>query len=357
MNPSYDVVIAGAGLAGACAALYLSKTEEVLVLDAALPASGASGAAAGLVNPFMGRKAKSVWRKPEALSAFTETLHLANAKALFRNTGILRPARSEEQKHMFTSAAHLHAPALSWLTAETVQYHYPMVMAPFGALWVPEGGAVAVPAYVDALLAQAVRQGAHTSVNTSLQSWHETTNNVELSIMAPTGRHTLRTKRLILALGYGYTDHHNLSALNLHGVKGQVVHVPRPPLLAHCSLPILSGRGYIVPEPDTLILGSSHEHTFTDLLPSPEQSNYILQNVRSMLPALANEQPIAAQAGVRVTVPRTRLPMLGPLPNHTRSWIFTGLGTKGLLMAPLLAQQLPKYITHPNTLPDVIRPH
>ncbi|MGB3542229.1 FAD-dependent oxidoreductase, partial [Rubrivirga sp.] len=48
---STPTVIVGAGLAGACAALVLSRTRPVVVLEAEAPASGATSAAAGLANP------------------------------------------------------------------------------------------------------------------------------------------------------------------------------------------------------------------------------------------------------------------------------------------------------------------
>ena len=44
------------------------------------------------------------------------------------------------------------------------------------------------------------------------------------------------------------------------------------------------------------------------------------------------------RAGVRVTVPGIRLPMVGPVPGFERVWIFTGFGAKGLLTAPLRAR-------------------
>ena len=36
MNPAFDTIIVGAGLAGACGALPLSRRERVLVLEAKL---------------------------------------------------------------------------------------------------------------------------------------------------------------------------------------------------------------------------------------------------------------------------------------------------------------------------------
>ncbi len=63
-----------------------------------------------------------------------------------------------------------------------------------------------------------------------------------------------------------------------------------------------------------------------------------------------------ARAGVRVTVPGSYLPMLGPLPDADRVWLFTGLGSKGLLMAPMLAAELPGYLSGSSPIPDEIRP-
>jgi glycine/D-amino acid oxidase-like deaminating enzyme len=46
--------------------------------------------------------------------------------------------------------------------------------------------------------------------------------------------------------------------------------------------------------------------------------------------------------------------MLGPLPGRTRLWVFTGLGSKGLLMAPMLARELTDWFQHPDTIPAEI---
>ena len=76
-----------------------------------------------------------------------------------------------------------------------------------------------------------------------------------------------------------------------------------------------------------------------------------------MLPALRHARVLEEIAGVRVGVPGTRLPMLGPLPGRRRVWMFTGLGTKGLLTAPLLARNLSLFFEHPQTIPPPLRVH
>jgi glycine/D-amino acid oxidase-like deaminating enzyme len=58
---------------------------------------------------------------------------------------------------------------------------------------------------------------------------------------------------------------------------------------------------------------------------------------------------------VRVYAPDSNLPIVGPLPDHTRCWAFTGLGSKGLLTAPLIADALPRYLAHPTQIPSALQ--
>ncbi len=127
-----DAVVAGAGLAGACAALVLSRTRRVVVLDAGRPGGGASAAAAGLANPFMGRAAKPAWRHDLALDALAELAAEADP-ALYRRTGIVRPAVSDAQADVFRQRARAHGD-VDWLGPEASAERWPAVAAPRGAL-------------------------------------------------------------------------------------------------------------------------------------------------------------------------------------------------------------------------------
>ena len=73
MNLLFDTVIAGFGLAGACAARVISERESVLLLEASAPGAGASGIYAGLVSPLMARRARAVWRINDAVNVLDRT--------------------------------------------------------------------------------------------------------------------------------------------------------------------------------------------------------------------------------------------------------------------------------------------
>lgn len=349
---SYDVVVAGAGLAGAAAAFYLSAGASVLVLEREGPASGASGAAAGLVHPLMGRRARPAWRADEALAALEACLDEADAGDLWRGPGILRPASDPDQAARFQRAARESPRHARWTEPHEAAALYPGVVSPHGALFVETGGAISVPAFVERLLRAARARGASVRTGARLAAWAEEAGGVR--VLLGDGD-VVQAGALLLALGDGYAAFDPLRSLHLHRVKGQTARVRLPSAPSDAAgRPHLAGLGYVVHEEDALVVGSTYEHVFEDAAPSRAQTDRLLKQAAAMLPALRHADVLAEQAGIRVTVPGTRLPMVGPLPGHRRTWIFTGLGAKGLLTAPLLAQRLPEWLAAPQAIfPDV----
>ena len=348
-----DFLIAGGGLAGACAALWLTERGSVTLLEAEQAAAGASGAAAGLVNPLMGRKAKPTWRFEEALDALHATFARAEASALLRTDGLLRPARDARQAEAYQERADSLPEHARWRPPEALAERYPGLAAPHGGLWVNRGGAVDLGQAVEAFLAATRNQGGVVRTGTRVARWGETAERAWVETEAG---ERLEADMIVLALGDGFRHRPELGALGLHRIKGQTIRLARPAGLG--PVPPLSGFGYVVPGPapeeaegETLVVGSSYEHDFADLAPSRIQSEALRAKAAQMLPALADAPVLDARAGIRVTIPGDRMPLLGPLPGRRRVWAFTGLGSKGLLMAPLLARRLPDYLRDPSRLP------
>ncbi|GAB5536234.1 MAG: FAD-dependent oxidoreductase [Rubricoccaceae bacterium] len=321
----------------------------MIVLDAGRAGEGASGAAAGLVNPFMGRKAKPAWRYREALDALHATLDEANASDLFLPTGVLRPASDARQLEDFQASTQDNG--LAWLEAEAVAERWPEVQAPHGALWIPEGGSVNLRAMIRACLRAAESRGAEVREGWRLTSWRHDDHH---QLVASTDQGEISTNRLLLALGDGARHLPEMSGLPLHRVKGQTVELAPVPT----DLPAISGGVYVVPRPDRVLVGATFEHTFTDLQPDPAASSRLVARARDLVPSL-NSTVRDTRVGVRLTVPThaspRRLPLLGPLPRQPDVWVFSGLGAKGLMTAPLLAHFLPKAIENPEALPLEIR--
>jgi glycine/D-amino acid oxidase-like deaminating enzyme len=356
---SSPILIVGAGLAGACAAFELAARTDgpVHVFEKAHPAAGASRAAAGLVNPLMGRRARPVWRLPQALDAVHGLLADADASQLLRGDGVLRPAVEPEQVEAFQDAAASHPDVAEWLTAAEVEARVPDVRTCGGGLRIPRGGAVDVPAMVNAVLDAGAERGVRLHTEAEALWWSETGDEVTLEVEhrgsgAPTSE-TYRGAHLLLCMGQGYADYPELANLGLTGIKGQTVHVRRPAASGTGPLLPMSGRGYVVPNDDgTLILGSSYTHSFDTLEPDPAETRYILQKTAQMLPGVDEAEVLGVTAGVRVKHESTNLPIVGPLPDRRRIWAFTALGSKGLLTAPMIARELHAYLQDPAVIPQ-----
>lgn len=329
----------------------------MLVVEKRGIASGGSAAAAGLVNPILGLRARPVWRIEEAVEALDETVALAGAEAAYARRPTLRPARDEEQIDHFRQTAHTYPEHCTWLDDPGPAW----LRAPHGALRIETGGAVDIDGLVRGLIGGIdVRQG-------ELVGWDETTAGITARLAAPrgakSGRDAVTARHLILALGRSYTAFPALMRLRLHQVKGQTIRMTRPSPLP-IDAPHLAGTGYVAMEAGskadrqpggTIVCGATYEHRFADLAPSPRATEAILQKIEHMLPSIRGAELIDERAGVRVTVPGIRLPMVGPLPGHQNVWIFTGLGAKGLLTGPLIARELPSYLKDPEQIPTDVR--
>jgi glycine/D-amino acid oxidase-like deaminating enzyme len=114
-----------------------------------------------------------------------------------------------------------------------------------------------------------------------------------------------------------------------------------------------------VPTEAGLVIGSTYEHHFRDAQPSEAASRALLARLARTIPALMDADLLDARAGIRTTVPTRisprRLPMLGPLPGRRRVWAMLGLGSRGLLTAPLLAEFLARTAGGPAGVPEDVR--
>jgi glycine oxidase len=111
-----------------------------------------------------------------------------------------------------------------------------------------------------------------------------------------------------------------------------------------------------VPDEAGVTVGATFEHRFHGLEPDPAASRSLRSKAARLLPALADAPVLDARVGVRVTRAGVRRPLLGPLPLHPQVWVFTALGARGLLTAPLLARALPRHLGGSEPLPPGVRP-
>ncbi len=334
-------------MAGVCAALAISKHAPVLLADIPSPEAASMAAVAGLANPIIPRRANLVWRCCEALKALEKLSLELEVPPLHH--GLLRPATSWDAMEGYRARAASHPEIARWHGPEASAEAWPWIETPFGTLEVLEGGAFDLQAFVRAGIGRLESRGASIRADWLLTGWRESLDAVEAVFQGPDGPHTFPCSRLILAAGAGFRNFPELARLRLHPLKGQllVVEVDHPP----DGVRPVSGGGYMVPMGNRMVIGSSYEHQFHGAGPRAEVTDELLSRATKSMPWLEAARVVDERAGIRVTVPGTRLPMVGPLPGHRSTWILSGLASRGLLMAPYLAANLSDWIADPNAIP------
>ncbi len=289
-----------------------------------------------------------MWRGLEALESLNALVKEAGAEHTYNRCGVLRPCADEDQAEAMRDIAHRYPRFARWIADVAAEEAFAGVTAPDGALQLNSGGIVDTPAFINAVLAAAEDRGATLKTGAVVTSWKATTSQV--TVWTRSGE-SFAAQHVLLCTGSRYPAFEALRTLHLHCTKGQVVRTVRPP---GCTLAMpVTGRGYIVPVKNGLLVGTTYERGYASEAPTATASRYILRQASAMMPGLQQAQVVAAAAGVRVGVPGTRLPMVGPI--SERAWIFTGLGSKGLLLGAVIAQLLPSWLSSPDTIPPELR--
>lgn len=335
MQAEADYLIIGHGLAGATLARTLrQRGRRVVVLDAAHPDS-ATRVAAGLINPVAGKRFALAWRIADLLPAaraFYQRLEAETGRPLFFERPILKLFGSvREQNDVLARSAgqpwgdYVADPARP-LPA------IPGLEQPFGGLELRHGGWVDTAALLD-VLAEDARQ--HGELRTE-------TFRPELLVADAGGARYgpgLRVRRVVFCEGAAAVHNPWFGWLPLTPNQGEVLDVEAPDLPTDY---VLNRGAYVVPLGRGRVrVGATYR--WPPFAPEPTEAarQELSQRLRELttVPFRVTGQ----RAGIRPAV-RDRKPLLGTHPAQPALAVFNGLGSKGVLLAPRLAELLADHL-------------
>lgn len=274
------IAIVGAGLAGLASAWhFLQKGFDVTVFDGG---EGASHVSTGLLHSCPGKKAKPTWAADEGMRAAIELLEVAGLDTFLRN-GILRFACNEDQRREFGR----------------------------DPLWIPEGITVFSRRYL---------AGLKNACSKARLIQHRVRDMNELK----------EFDRIVLTIGAETLAWANLP---LKKTIGQC-------LVCRCKEPIsisLLSQGHITPteEADICLVGSTYEHTEK---PDPKKALGLIEQVAQFYPKAREFNVLEILSGVRIAPKVGYRPLLEK--KDPKTWIFTGLGSRGLIYHSLFGKML-----------------
>ena len=334
-------MIIGAGLAGITLADALSEGgASIAIIDKSGIAAGASGAPVGMADPAASRNANLFWEPANCYNTIKQTLekvHAFSGKTFYRETPVCRPALSHERARAYQrSLERQDWPEgwCRWISSDEIHQKYDGINCVDGGLWHTTGLTVAIPEFLEAYLSMLQDRGVlYETISDYSLSRDGSTWNLETDTLLLSAKHAIHATGSA-SLGSPYW-----SDLPNEPVKGQLLQM-KP----DGDIPFdfaLSGNGYISwVHPDQLIIGSTYEHEFTYPEPDENGRKTIMRKFKQILPGMGEKVALQHHwSGIRVSTPN-RLPVIGAHHTEPRLYLFTGLGSKGLLYSRYTAQHL-----------------
>ena len=336
MTTSYDVAIVGGGAIGAaCARELATAGHRVLILDRGRDEGDAWRAAAGMLAPQieadggtplfeLGLAGRERYQELAGLLEEATGLNIG-----LWQEGIARVALHESEVTDLKSnvawqrqQGHL----CDWFDATEVRNRWPWLGPTEGALWAPQDGALDPQRLVEALIADAVRQGARV-IHDEIRSLDRRGDRIVGAI----GQDRHSAANVVVAAGAWSGSLGELPRpVSVQPIRGQMAAFPWPEGVERAV--VYGGDCYLLARGDEALAGSTMENAGFDPQVTPAGLARIFAHASALCPALATKEVTRTLAGLRPVTP-DGLPIVGREPRAEGLWYATGHGRNGILLA------------------------
>lgn len=335
------ILIFGAGLAGTCLAhQFMRRGQQVQLIDSG--ENHSSSIAAGMVNPIVFRRMNKSWRLDEFLpeaQAFYREISQEIGEELYHPIVIRRFFSSQQERQMWEERQEQEAYKhyLNPLLQEDIQHEGAHNL--FGSGRVKNAFWINAAKWVAANNAFFQQQGLLNFGEFDPNTWDPQTRTYR----------NITYDKVIFCLGYRQKSEHTFSYLPLQQTKGQTLLIESDQLPTDESL---NRKCFVLPVgKNQFRVGATYEWNNASLETSEAARDQLIEMLSSL--GTYDYQILEQRAGVRPTV-LDRRPLMGEHPEYQGVYIFNGLGTKGYMMAPTLANELASFILdqtplHPET--------
>lgn len=319
-----DCIIVGSGLAGVIFAHRLVERAKsfVIMTDDSQMSSQIAG---GIFNPVVLKRFSPVWKVSEQLSVssdFYMNIERILEQKFFLSIPIYRKFSSfQEQNDWFIAT---DKPILNeFLCTKLFSSPNSFINAPYAMGKVNKTGRLLVKDFLDFSLRYFVEKGLGESLRTTFdyEALQHTDDGVEYK--------GIKAKRIVFCEGFGVVSNPFFSYLPMRPCKGELLTFYAPEL--NCN-DIIKSDGFVFREKDNLYkVGATYSWNDLTNSPTDKAKSHLIEKLDEIVSCpyhIVNQE-----AAIRPTV-IDRRPILGKHPLWKNYWIFNGLGTRGVMLAP-----------------------
>jgi glycine/D-amino acid oxidase-like deaminating enzyme len=318
----------------------MRRGQQVQLIDSG--ENHSSSIAAGMVNPIVFRRMNKSWRLDEFLpeaQAFYREISQEIGEELYHPILIRRFFSSQQERQIWEERQEQEAYKhyLNPLLQEDIQHEGAHNL--FGSGRVKNAFWINAAKWVAANNAFFQQQGLLNFGEFDPNTWDPQTRTYR----------NITYDKVIFCLGYRQKSEHTFSYLPLQQTKGQTLLIESDQLPTDESL---NRKCFVLPVgKNQFRVGATYEWNNASLETSEAARDQLIEMLSSL--GTYDYQILEQRAGVRPTV-LDRRPLMGEHPEYQGVYIFNGLGTKGYMMAPTLANELASFILdqtplHPET--------
>lgn len=327
-----DYIIVGSGLAGiSFAETALANQKTIVVFDN--DSQNSSRIAGGLYNPVILKRFSKLQYAQEQLDTMEAFYNRLRAKIPqqfnFRMPVLRKFFSIEEQNNWFAASDKIGLSA--FLSTNLLQKKFSGIDSPYGYGEVLQTGYVDTAALLKYYRQYLISEDSYRSLTFDYGALEFGDGSVLYG--------DLQAKHIVFAEGFGLHANPFFNRLPLDGTKGELFIIKAPGL----SLDVIVNTNvFILPLGNDLFkVGATYNWQDKTDLPTEEGRAELIEKISEILNC--EFEVIEQLAGVRPTV-KDRRPLLGTHTQYQNLHILNGLGTRGVMLGPYMAELLFNHI-------------
>lgn len=333
-----DIIIVGSGIAG-CTLVWtwLLRNHSVVMISNCENTS--SSVAAGVYNPTVLKRFTPIWNAQAQLDVmlpFYKNIENTLGQTFIKQTPILRRLHDDREAGTWSRKA-MRDDLKDFMIPDVITDRVSYINAPYGYGRVTPTGWCDTTAFMNA-------STAHLSQSDSFVQ-----DNFDHNLLQLHDDHVIykdiKARHILFAEGYAMRFNPYYKHLPLQGNKGELLIVR----IANFKLDyIIKSSVFLMHYKDDLFwVGATYNSEDLKMSPTVDARDYLISRLEKFL-----ELPyeiVDHKVGIRPTT-QDRRPFLGTTDSLRRHFIFNGMGSRAVLLAPWCALQLYDHVVNDKPL-------